>query len=321
MQTTTSWSMLALAVCLATAPAAQAQTADYAMSQLEPLPTWNEPLSASAQPYFDQDAWRADSYGPSIPDGNWAWQILPDGVLYQAYLANPKESRVSTVVFSETDDGTLWDSMLGGRFGLLRYGTCDSVWPQGWQFDFEGAALVRLDPEENRDLRSVDYRVGAPLTYAYGPHRLKLGYYHLCSHVGDEFLIDNPTFPRLNFVRDVITLGYAYYLTDNLRVYGEAGWAFTTEISEPWEFQFGFDYAPGHPTGLRGAPFVAMNGSLRQEVDFGGNFALQAGWAWRGDHSSHLLRAGLHYYNGFSDQYSFYRDFERQIGGGVWYDY
>jgi hypothetical protein len=66
---------------------------------------------------------------------------------------------------------------------------------------------------------------------------------------------------------------------------------------------------------------LAANGSLRQELDFGGNFVVQAGWAWRGDRSSHLLRAGLHYYNGFSDLHSFYRDFESQIGGGLWYDY
>ena len=32
--------------------------------------------------------------------------------------------------------------------------------------------------------------------------------------------------------------------------------------------------------------------------------------------TSALLRTGFHYYNGLSDQYSFYRNFEQQIGGG-----
>ena len=33
------------------------------------------------------------------------------------------------------------------------------------------------------------------------------------------------------------------------------------------------------------------------------------------------LVPGFHYYNGLSDQYSFYRNFEQQIGGGMWYDF
>jgi hypothetical protein len=203
----------------------------------------------------------------------------------------------------------------------LRFGTDDPDWPQGWQLDVEGSAQVRLDPDQDLDLASVDYRVGSPLTYGYGRHRLKLGYYHLCSHLGDEFLEANPTARHLNFVRDTITLGYTYYLTENLRAYGEIGWAFYSDVSEPWEFQFGLDYAPARPTGIVGAPFFGVHGHLREELDFSGNFVLQAGWAWRGNRSSHLLRTGLHYYNGLSSQYSFFRAFEQQIGAGVWYDY
>ena len=36
----------------------------------------------------------------------------------------------------------------------------------------------------------------------------------------------------------------------------------------------GADWAPACNTGLRGAPFVALNGDLREEVDFGGNFVV-----------------------------------------------
>jgi hypothetical protein len=321
MHRPTCWTSLALAALLAATSPLHAQQAWPAMSQLEPLPPAYPTPEGPPEQYFDLDAWEAQHYGPGPDGSDRCWQVLPAGIVYQAYLANPKESRLSTVIFHEKDDDTLWDSVLGGRFGLLRYGTCEGVWPQGWQFDIEGAAHVRLDPKAQRDLRGTDYRAGAQLTYGDGPHRLRFGYYHLSAHVGDEFLLVNPTFPRLNFVREVLLLGYAYFLTDNLRLYGEAGWAFSSDVSEPWEFQFGVDYAPARPTGFRGAPFFAVNGSIRQELDFGGNVAVQAGWAWRGANSSHLLRTGLHYYNGFSDQYSFYRDFESQIGGGLWYDF
>jgi Protein of unknown function (DUF1207) len=205
--------------------------------------------------------------------------------------------------------------------GILRYGTTDSAWPQGWQFDLEGSGQVRLDPDEERDLRGVDFRAGWSFSYGYGPHRLRFGYYHISSHAGDEFLLKNPSFPRINYVRDALNLGYSYYWTDNLRLYADTSWAFYGDYTGNWDFQFGLDYAPAGPTGIRGAPFFAINGHLRQELNYSGNLTLQGGWAWRGDKSSHLFRTGLHYYNGLSDQYSFFRQFEQQIGAGLWYDY
>ncbi len=271
--------------------------------------------------YFDLDAFVAASCGPTAPCEDWTWQLLPSGIIYKGYLADPKESRLGTQVFSESGDRTLWDANLGGHVGLIRLGTVEAAWPQGWQLDLEGSGQVRLDPDDERDLQAADFRVGLPLTFGYGRQRLKFGYYHLSSHTGDEFLVKNPGFTRVNFVRDALILGYAYYWTDNLRLYGETGYAFYSDQSLEWEFRFGVEYAPARPTGLRGAPFFAIHGHLREELDFSGNFVVQAGWAWRGDRTSHLVRTGLHYYNGMSNQYSFFDEFEHQIGAGLWYDY
>jgi hypothetical protein len=110
-------------------------------------------------------------------------------------------------------------------------------------------------------------------------------------------------------------------LTDSLRIYGEVGWAFYSHASEPWELQFGIDYAPRRATGLRGAPFFAFNGYLREELDFGGMFTAQAGWAWRADKRAHLLRLGFQYYNGASSQYAFLPYHEQQLGLWAWYDF
>lgn len=318
---------LCLAAFLAACPPALAQIAPSPPTAIETLPPIGAPavgqfVEGPPLDYFDLDSWYAGAeINPLAPRTDWQWQLLPDGILYRSYLASPKESRLGTQYFSARRDGAFWDSTLGGRVGMLRYGTTDAAWPQGWQFDVEGSAQVRLDPDENIDLRSVDYRIGSPLTYGFGRHRLQFGYYHLCSHLGDEFIEAHPEFEHVNFVRDTLTLGYAYFLSENIRLYGELGWAFRTDVSEEWEFQFGFECVPARPTGIRGAPFLAAHGHLREELNYSGNFALQAGWAWRGDRSSHLLRTGLHYYNGASSQYSFYRQFEQQIGAGLWYDF
>ena len=34
-----------------------------------------------------------------------------------------------------------------------------------------------------------------------------------------------------------------------------------------------------------------------------------------------LLRVGVHYYNGMSSQFTFFNQFEEQIGVGMWYDF
>jgi hypothetical protein len=119
----------------------------------------------------------------------------------------------------------------------------------------------------------------------------------------------------------VIVWGHSFFLTRDIRLYGEAGWAFTYDGgTEPWEFQFGLDYSPAELTGQRGSPFVAVNGHLRQEFDFGGNIVVQTGWQWRG-YSGHLFRIGMHYFQGMSDQWEFFDQFEDKLGFGLWYDF
>jgi hypothetical protein len=82
----------------------------------------------------------------------------------------------------------------------------------------------------------------------------------------------------------------------------------------------GVDYGPLFPTGSRGAPFFAANAHFREDLDYEGVFTAQTGWAWRSGTNGRLLRAGFHYMNGGSSQYSFYAQHEEQIGIGVWLD-
>lgn len=252
----------------------------------------------------------------------WRWRLLPQGLIYRSYLAGAREPRAGAEWNYVLGRGWVWDFTMGARVGLLRYGDGSAVLPQGWQLDVEGAALGRLAFDRNLDLEATDYRAGLPLTYGRGRYATKFAFYHLSSHVGDEFLLTHPGFTRLNYSRNVLVWGHSWQLTDNLRLYGEAGYAVDNDGgSQPWEFQFGADYAPLYPTGFSGAPFLAFNGHLREEVDFGGQFTMHAGWAWRDDGPGRLFRTGLMYNNGKHRQLSFPFDYEHQVGLGAWYDF
>lgn len=272
---------------------------------------------------FDLDAFLASggTTHRAILPGLGPVVFMPDSLLYPPLLASPKESRMGTALVHIEGEGWKWDSTLGARMGVLRWAFGPPEALVAAQLDLEASAQVRTDPEEQLDLVSSDFRVGLPLTFSRGVHRWKIAYYHMSAHAGDEFLLKNPGFLRRNWSRDALVLGYARYLTPVLRLYAEAGWAMASDVSKPWEFQWGAEWVPALYAGRIGAPFLAVNGHLREELDFGGTFTAQAGWSWRGPSNGHLLRLGVQYVNGGSTQMQFFDRHEEQLGVGIWFDY
>lgn len=258
------------------------------------------------------------------PEGEpWSLQLLPGGLLYQSYLAGPREPRFGYEWLYDTQrEAWVNEVALGGRMGLLRFGNFDAQSPEGWQLDMEGAAFPRL-AAGSLDLVAADFRFGIPLTWRQGPYQVKLAYYHLSSHAGDEFLLAAPPgFTRINFSRNAFVLGAGYFPLPDLRLYSEIGYGFLNDGgNQPWEFQFGAEYRPSQPTGWRGAPFWALNAHLREEVNFGGSFTAEAGWAWRGARSAHLLRLGVQYFSGHTRQFEFLGRTEDLFGLGIWLDH
>ena len=307
--------------------AVEAAPPPYDASEIEPAEVYASPGAAptllpgmvySAAP----GGLFATQLGPGVFErGPWAWELLPAGLIYRSYLAGGREARIGGQFVHERDQGWLLDATAGGRVGLLRYGTSDPLRPEGWQIDFEGAAFPRIALDGTANVMATDYRYGVPLTFRRGILETKLAYYHLSSHLADEFIATHPGAAGNGYARDALVMGAGLWPTQYLRLYAEAGWGFrTTGPGEPWEFQFGVDLSPTWATDWRGTPFFAVNGRIREEVDFGGSLTVQAGWQWRG-RSGQLLRTGFHYFNGKSDQVQFLNQFEQQIGMGIWYDY
>ena len=254
-------------------------------------------------------------------DEAWTWQFMPEGLLYKAYLASGRESRLSSnFVHQRVGVGT-WDPTIGVHVGLLRYGNDIPLSPEGWQVDVEAAAFPRIRFDHLHTMLSTDFRLGVPLTWRRGPWETKFGYYHECSHLGDEYMQELQSLERINYMRDSLVWGVALRPASIARLYAEADWAFIVdEGAKPWHFQFGLDLSPAEPNHGLPSPFFAINARLREEVNYSGNFTVQTGLQWR-NQANRLLRLGLQYFNGLSDQCQFYRQFEEQIGLGIWYDF
>lgn len=295
---------------------------DVASSDASSAEVWSRPLDEDPAA-LPKDVVRIDQFGETLPDLNgWAWRWAPTGLIYHSYMAGVHEPRMALFAFSDLDGRSLWDPTLGGRAGLVQYGNGDPLHPAGYQLDFYGAAVARLDVDNQQDLDGTDYVFGFPLTFGDETTQWKLGYAHLSSHLGDEYAIRHPgaLTDRINYVRDSVVLGRSHYLVPGWRMYGEAGWAFhASGGAKPLDFQFGTELASPIPSGIW-TPFLAINGRMRQELDFGGDVTVQAGWLQRGV-LGQSLRLGGQYYNGKSSQFQFYTKNEQQLGIGVWYDF
>lgn len=271
----------------------------------------------------DGDTFRERWIDPDSDSQTWTPQLLPQGLMYPSYLAGRKEPRLQSIIAYDDDYGTLWDITLGGRAPIFRYGTTDAVDPEGWELELEGAALLRLDWERNRNLAATDYRAGVPLVYGTKRWRFKTGYYHVSSHLGDNYLMDKFR-PRVHYSRDAILFGLAFKPTEAVRIYAEADLAFHTgETTDPMELQFGFEYSPQFNPNMSNwvaLPFLATHAHLYEERDFGGYFAAQTGLQWRSASNS-LMRVGFEYFNGGDDLYQFHHNHQCKYGFGFWYDF
>jgi hypothetical protein len=318
MPTLSPWPLLVfLAVAAIAAAASPARGADGMMSMSR--------LPAVEITYDSVDASHVEPHWPAplVDEQTWTMQLLPNGLIYRSYLAGTREPRLASVWSHQSGLGEVWNAALGARVGLLRFGTDNDLRPTGFQLDFEGAVFPRLDPwADSNPLIASDFRAGFWMTYGSGPWHVKVGYYHTSAHLGDEFLLANPGFPRINYVRDEALVGVGYYWADDVRLYAEAGYALGIDGgAEPWEFQFGAEYSPIANRGWRGAPFAAANVNLREEIQFSGNLVTQLGWQWLNVNNGRRFRVGVQYFVGKSDDYEFFRRHESRIGGGTWFDF
>ena len=258
---------------------------------------------------------------PYSSSDEWTFQLLPSNIIYKSYMACGREPRLGIHFVDSTLPGenSYWDCSTGARVSLIRFGSQDPLYPEGLELEMDACSFPRLTLDSMRDLYSCDYRFAFPLAYRKGRWEFMFGYYHISSHLGDEYMVNHESLDRYNYSRDCLMAGVGFRPNPAWRFYFHMEYAVRCDISEPWQFIFGLEYSPMY-TGARGAPFFAACGRLREEIDFSGSFTLEAGWQWRND-NSHIFRTGLFYLNGYSDHYQFYNIYEKQIGVGIWYDF
>lgn len=248
--------------------------------------------------------------------GVWMPEAPP---LFRPFVADPRQITYSA--------GWRWNDQALAKnvipvsfydtFPIYRW--CN-VWRWGGQLQIElqGAVWATFDPiSESSPLLNADYYVGVPITYAVDCWSFRLRGYHISSHLGDEFLINNPGYDRRNPSAEYLDFAASWQFTPQIRYYGMVGYIFHQDQSFPVApfymeagtevrfLQWGF---LSRPDQLYGCPYFAIhwryNADFKTHVDLtyalGYEFGKLCGLGRK-------MRIWLEYHDGYSVEGQFSR--------------
>lgn len=241
-------------------------------------------LLLSALPAEGQ-ATPAEAHAPeqtgSTPGGGLV--LFPPEHLYEPYLADPITPRFGLGALYVTDVG-IADSgaprfglELGGRFGLLRWGST----PRPWQMEIEAGFRGWFDIDHSEDNIGWDGIYGLALSHRLGPAwRLKLAVRHISSHLGDEFE-ERTGRRRIGYTREEAQVGLSWRPSERWRLYAEGAYAYgrsNQELQRPGRVQAGVEHLAD--TALwRGQMgwYAAVNADAMEERGWEPDLAAQLG--------------------------------------------
>lgn len=250
----------------------------------------------------------------AIPDT----YALPEQVLFAPLIADPRQPRFSlsyqryriadqkfsaaNVAFGE------YFALAGDFLGL----------PGNSQIGIQGAvfALFNLDAPSS-DLINADYWIGIPLTYRQGPWSFLARIYHQSSHLGDEFILNNPGVKRVNLsYQDIVTL--VSYEWEYLRIYGGGGYIIHSEPELARKhLQAGIELVVPHA--VQGLDLIAaLDVQSSQELDWENSYSFQAGFQFR-NLGNRRVRLMFEHFDGHSPNGQFFRERLRYNGLGVYF--
>lgn len=208
--------------------------------------------------------------------GLWGVWLPECPVLFRPLLADPRQINYS--VGWRFNDQALGKNIIDVSFGdtlaIYRWNDIGPCHGQ-LQLELEGALWAVFNPlHESSPLIDADYYVGFPVTYAFDRWQFRIRGYHVSTHIGDEFLIDNPYFYRRNPSAEFIDFFVSNDFTDEIRYYAgvgviihqdttfKTGRVFAEAGSEVRLRQMGFTDFRNQ---LYGEPYYAMNFRFRKD--------------------------------------------------------
>ncbi len=298
----------------------------------------DEPPDASGQPFQDcRYEIRATEEPPKPTPAKTI--AFPDGDVFRPMFADPKQPqffatyqavtrREPTVPVRDVGRSVNVGSVgFGENFGLVgsRRG-CD-----GWQVGILAGVFSQFNLDaSSSDLLNTDFVIGIPVSWRYKLASARVRLYHQSSHLGDEFILGNPGFNRVNLSFEEVEAigsldapggwgrlyaggGYLVHRTPELQR-NRVQWG--AELRGPsWRsllFQRWFD-RPFMATPVLGADF-----KMFEQLNWVINTNVLAGIEWVRPETQRRFRLLLNYYHGFNQYGQFFNQKIESVGVGLY---
>ncbi|HFA49022.1 MAG TPA: DUF1207 domain-containing protein [Bacteroidetes bacterium] len=232
-------------------------------------------------------------------------ELFPKGRLFQELIFDPNESQAFGTIAAYWEGGKNTDKLylpfgMGFYKGFLRWNK-----KKPFEIGFDFAAQTQFEwvfenGKSERNILNSDLKVSVMLHKKISEkHSFRLRFYHVSSHLGDDFIIRNNIgsyFPNPNNYEQ---LDFLWSIQNGgARYYGGAGLVVRPEIiRKRVSFQFGSQYEHFLKTKLPLAFTAGIDVKILEENEF--NPGLKTGLGFRlGKKESSPLRIIAEYYRG-----------------------
>ena len=214
------------------------------------------------------------------------------------------------------------DITLGDDFPIYRW--LDVMYGGDLQVGIEAAVwpVFNMDPNPNpaggTELVNTDFYFGIPIAYARDRWSFRLRGYHVSSHLGDEFLVNNPGFVRLNPSNEAVDFFASYQASEGIRLYVGPGAIVHSDPTFRWKpmyIEYGtecrFLGSKFKKQMLYGTVFITLHWRNMQELDWNFDGTYRAGYEFsKLQGIGRKFRFYIEYHHGYSyeGQFSKMRD-------------
>ena len=191
---------------------------------------------------------------------------FPGSLLIASPEAAPREVRTAIGPLAVDRDG---DAQLGDVEAEAALGYQLSAFrltaggPRPWRLEvgLEGGVFARVSPvASNLGLIEADFRVGFPIAIRKGAWQARLGWVHMSSHLGDDFLRGPGAAYDAEVSRNGLTALLARRVGRGVRIYLGGDWNYLiTPNVEKWAGRLGAEWTPARDSASRVGPHLAVD--------------------------------------------------------------
>lgn len=257
---------------------------------------------------FDTGA-LASSRASELSDKIW---FPSETKLFPLLKADPRQVRMSAGVraYDHTFNTQVASANFGGDVSVIKRGKLGPF--DEWQLGIQGGVWGIFDfRSRSFDFLNSDWYGGIPLYARSGDVSWRFRFYHISSHLGDEWLVEHGTEGRVNPSMECFDVTaylplFKERFDNKLFGYGSLGLVLASDKTFPRQHlycnagvEYYFDNHLFPSSGLKMMPYIAANVSSWEINHYAAGKNLALGLSWADENSSmYKLHTQLEYYSG-----------------------